>query len=322
MRTRERLQELLGRATGRLLDGQLEGLSAVAQLVAQSHARGRGAELCACLLDERVALGLQAICGERGARQHHGARGVTAGSGGGEAERAEHAGGARAEHALDPQLGGHRGRVQGPGTAEWHQHEGARIEPALDRHEAQGAEHLGLGHAHDALGAGERVHLELARERADRGLGRRAVERQLTRQRRIGEQAAEQQVGVGDRGLAPAAPVAGGAGHGAGGRGPDAQRAAGVAPSDRASAGADRVDVERRQRQRPPGDGALGGLGDLAARDHAYVARGPAHVEAQHVGLAGELGQQQRRSGAACGTGEHGEGGVCARVRGLGQATR
>ena len=162
--------------------------------------------------------------------------------------------------------------MQGPGAAEWYQHEVARIEPALDRHEAQRAEHLGLGHAHDALGAGERVHLELARERADRRLGRGAVERQFARERRIGEQAAEQQVGIGDRGLQPAAPVAGGARHGAGGGGPDAQRAAGVAPCDRASAGADGMDVERGQRQRPPGDGALGGLGDLPTGDHAHVA--------------------------------------------------
>ena len=44
--------------------------------------------------------------------------------------------------------------------------------------------------------------------------------------------------------------------------------------------------------------------------DQADVAGGAAHVQAQHVGLAGQVGEQQRPVGTAGGTGEHGEGGV------------
>src|SRR5205807_520874 len=99
----------------------------------------------------------------------------------------------------------------------------------------------------------------------------------------------------------PAAAVARRARVGAGGMRPDAQRAAAIAPGDRAAAGADGVDVERGQRERPSGDGALGGLGDDAAVDQADVARRPAHVEAEHVALAGERGEQQRAADAAGG---------------------
>ena len=52
------------------------------------------------------------------------------------------------------------------------------------------------------------------------------------------------EVGVGDGRLRPATAVAGGPGLGPGRLGPDAQRAAAVAPGDRTAAGADRVDVE------------------------------------------------------------------------------
>jgi hypothetical protein len=55
------------------------------------------------------------------------------------------------------------------------------------------------------------------------------------------------------------------------------------------------VDVDHRQRQRPPADLARRRLAHATVLDDAHVARGAAHVEAQQVGLAAALGQQGRR---------------------------
>ena len=103
-------------------------------------------------------------------------------------------------------------------------------------------------------------------------------------------------------GSVAAAAVARRAGIGARRAGPDPQRAARVAPGDRAAAGADGVDGEHRQRQRPAGDLAGAVLLDRAAVDHADVARGPAHVEAQRVGRAGRASHERGSGGAAGGT--------------------
>ena len=118
-------------------------------------------------------------------------------------------------------------------------------------------------------------------------------------QRLVGVEVAEHEVGVGDRRLGAAAPVARGPGLGARRARSDAQRAARVAPADRAAAGADGVDVDHRQRERPPADLAPGALAHRAALDDADVARRAAHVEAQQVGLLAALGEQRRRGGAA-----------------------
>src|SRR5437660_1237921 len=99
---------------------------------------------------------------------------------------------------------------------------------------------------------------ELARQRAYGLLGCDAVELDSAGERRVRRKAAEQEVRVGDGGQLAAAPVAGWAGVGAGRHRADAQRAARVAPGDRAAAGADRVDVERGQRQRAARDRASG----------------------------------------------------------------
>ena len=141
-----------------------------------------------------------------------------------------------------------------------------------------------------------------------------AVERDVAAQRRPGGQQAEQQVGVGDRRLGAAVAVAGGPGPGARGARADAQGAARVAPADRAAAGADGVDVEHRQRDRAAADLAPGRLAHGAAQDHADVAGGAAHVEAQRVGLARGGRGPGRAGGAARRPGEHGQRGVVARV--------
>jgi hypothetical protein len=134
---------------------------------------------------------------------------------GGQAERAQHPGGTRAQDALHSELARHRGGVQGPCAAERHQDEATRVDPSLDGHQAQGAQHLGLGDADDSLRAREHVEVELLRKARHDALGCRAVEREAARQGRDLEQVAEQQVGVGDRGPLTAPAVAGGSGKGA-----------------------------------------------------------------------------------------------------------
>ena len=114
----------------------------------------------------------QRLIGQRLAAQQDRVRLVAAPLGGGEPERAEHAGGARHDDPRDPQLLGDGRGVQRSGAAEGQQREAARVDPALDGHDAQRAHHLGVGDPHDPLGAGARVgQPQLARERGDRALG-------------------------------------------------------------------------------------------------------------------------------------------------------
>ena len=138
-----------------------------------------------------------------------------------------------------------------------------------------------------------------------RGLG---VERDPAGEPRVAGQVAQQQVGVGHGRLVAAAPVTGGPRLGAGRARPDPQRAAAVAPADRAAAGADRVDVDHRQLDRAAVDLARVGPAHLALLDHADVAGGAAHVEPDRVALAADPGEQPGADGAAGRAGEDAPG--------------
>ena len=209
---------------------------------------------------------------------------------------------------------------RGPAPPKGKQDEAAGVDPPLDGHQAQGAQHLRLGHADDPFRAREHVHVELPRQRRHGEDGGGAVEREPSGQRRVLEQAAEQQVGVGDGRLTASTAVAGGSREGTRRGRSHAQGASGIAPGDRAAAGTHGVDVERRQRQRSSGDRPFGGLGDLRALDQADVAGGAAHVEAEHVRLARQLRQQQGPADASGGAGENRERGVGGGALGVGQA--
>ena len=80
----------------------------------------------------------------------------------------------------------------------------ARVDAALYRDHANGALHGGVDHRDDAV-CGNAFALE-------RGAGRRHLEAAETGERRFGGDTREREVGVGDRRLLAAAPVAGGAG--------------------------------------------------------------------------------------------------------------
>ena len=238
----------------------------------------------------------------------------------GEPERAQDARRARAEDRGHAQLVGDRGGVQRAGTAERQQREAARIDALLDGHDSQRADHLGVRDADDALGAGDRLERELVREPGHGALRGVAIEGDAAGKRAPGVEAAEQEVRVGDRRLHSAAPVTRRSGLRARAARPHPQRAARIAPGNRAAARADGVDVDHREGEGPPAD--LAGwvrrrLAHDAARDDADVARRAAHVEADEVGVAGVAGDERRGGRAPGGTGEDGEGGVAGRqIRG------
>ncbi len=189
--------------------------------------------------------------------------------------------------------------MQRPGPAEGQQCEAARVDALLHRHDAQRAHHLGVGHTHDPLGAGDRVEPELRREAPHRALRGRESSSTPPASAPARVQPAEQEVRVGHGRLDAAAPVARGTGVGARAARPDAQRPARIAPRDRPAARADRVDVDHRQRERAPADLAPGRLAHGAALDDADVARRAAHVEAHEVGPAAVARDERRRGRAA-----------------------
>ena len=94
------------------------------------------------------------------------------------------------------------GGVQRAGSAERHERQLARVDAALDRHDAHGLGHRGARHAGDARGGLLEPEAELVRQRAHRALGGRAVEPHAAGERRVLVEVAEQQVGVRHRRLA------------------------------------------------------------------------------------------------------------------------
>ena len=91
------------------------------------------------------------------------------------------------------------------------------------------------------------------------------IEREVAAEKTRGLQAAEKKIGVGDGGLSAAA-VADGAGIGSGGFGADAENAGGVEAGERASAGANGVNVEHGDADGQAGDLGVGGGLDFSLR--------------------------------------------------------
>ena len=125
-----------------------------------------------------------------------------------------------------------------------------------------------------------------------RGLGGRAVERDLAADQVLGD-VAEQQEGVGRRRLAAAVRVARGPRAGPGRARPDLQRPLRRRPGDRPAAGADRDDVDHRDLDREAPDRALGGQARLPVADHRDVGRRAAGVERDHAREARLPGDQR-----------------------------
>ncbi len=97
--------------------------------------------------------------------------------GGEQAERAEQAGVARHDDAPHAEIIGQRAGVQRAAAAERHQHEVARIEPALDRHDAQHLRHVGIDERDDARGRTFNVAVQRCRNGRDRRVRARRIDR-------------------------------------------------------------------------------------------------------------------------------------------------
>ncbi len=195
------------------------------------------------------------------------------------------------------------------------QGEAPRVDASLHRHHPQRPDHLLVGNADDPLGGLDRLEAERPRELVDARRRRLVIEGDAAGQGGVRGQVPEQEVGVGDGGLAAAPPVAGRAGVGARRPGADAKGAARIPPADRAAACSDRVHVDHRQLDRTAVDLPGVGAAHLAALDHADIARRTSHVETKHVLDPGGAGERCGADRASGGSRENAPG---ARARGLG----
>ncbi len=133
------------------------------------------------------------------------------------------------------------------------------------------------------------------------------IEGEVSAEKTRGLQAAEKKIRVGDCRLR-AASVADGAGIGSGGFGADAENSGGVEAGERASAGADGVDVEHGDADGEAGDLGVGGGFDFAF-DEGDVGGGASHVEGDDAVEAAGAGGGDGADDASGGAGEYGADG-------------
>lgn len=188
----------------------------------------------------------------------------------------------------------------------------ARVAASGDQHLLDRLRHVFAADADHALGGGQRGQPDLGGQLLHRLFGGGHVKVDLAVQRRV--QPAQQQVGVGDGGLGAAAAIADRAELGTRAFRPDAQRAAGIHPADRAAARADAVDVQHRHDDRHfPFQLVVAGDQPLAMLDDGHIEAGAADIGMQDALEAALLGQVAGIGDAAGGTGFQHVLGVLAR---------
>ena len=143
-------------------------------------------------------------------------------------------------------------------------------------------------------------------ERRDRLARQAVVERHAAAEQASRREPAEHEVGVGDGRLRAAPAVAGGPGLRAGALRPDLHQAVAIEPRDRAAAGADGVDVERRQPHRKALDPFVERRAGGAVADQRDVGAGAAHVERDDIRHAGEPRHVDRADDARRGSRQRG----------------
>src|SRR5262249_54344278 len=216
-----------------------------------------------------------------------------------EPSRREETGERRHDRRPDAELRRERRRVHGPGAAVREQNEVGRVAPLPRRDRAKGAHHRRVRELVHAARGLEHAEAQVGAQPSERLLGGLLLDREVAGGEGPGRDVAEEDVRVGDGGLVAAAAVAGGAGGGACTARADGETARGVGKGDRASAGADLRDVDRRdpdQLAAAAEEPAAGGerradLVLLAARDKAAfdqrrLRRRAAHVERDYVLVA------------------------------------
>ena len=219
------------------------------------------------------------------------------------AERRRDARARRDEHLRNRQLTRERNGVKRPGAAEGEQDEVARVAPALQRHQPDGAGHLVVGHAHDGGGGRDRIERQMRADLlVDDVVHLVEPSAAFHAEQRIRIQPAEEEIGVGDRGLLAPAAVGDGAGLGARALRSHVKNARARHASDRAAAGADGVDVDHGHAHgQTVAHLLVGAHRGRPAHDHADVEAGAAHVARDHVGVAGR--ERRMRSGLHAGGG-------------------
>jgi hypothetical protein len=225
-----------------------------------------------------------------------------------QADGREHARERRHDHGVRPQLGRERRGVHRTRAAVREEHELRGIAALLGRDGAERAHHRGVREVVDgASGDPDRLERPL-RERAGQ-LDAPVPDPAFGHQ-------AERDVRVRHRGLAAAAAVARRPGVRARAPRPDGNRSGLVAPRDRAAAGADLGDVDRRDadqlarpaqearadRERRP-DLVLLRPRDAAVLDERGFGGRAAHVEGDRVGATELAGERERRDDAGSGAG-------------------
>ena len=152
------------------------------------------------------------------------------------------------KRGLQPDLADQRADVQRAAAAERHGDETSRIVAAFDRDEPDRAGHAGVGDLHDRCRRRRGVETERRADmRRDGAFGRFDIERfqpAAERARRV--DAAEHDLGIGQRRPRVALAVAHGSGHRAGAFRADLEQAAAIDRGDRAAAGSDRGDLDHR----------------------------------------------------------------------------
>ena len=224
------------------------------------------------------------------------------------AERRGRARGRRDQHLADAEDARDARRMGRACAAEADHGVAARILALLHDMDARGGGHALGDRAMDAGGRLERGQSELRADGGEGAFGRIAVERHAAAEEEARIVIAEHQIGVGHGRLAAAAAIAGRARIGARRMRADAQKPDLVDRRDRAAAGADldHVDHRRLDRQARALLEAvharrfhLGRDGGMSVLDQAGLGRGAAHVERNHIPLAGKLAEEGRGEAAA-----------------------
>ena len=178
----------------------------------------------------------------------------------------------------------------------------ARIVSALDRHLAHQVGHVMVGDLDDSCRRVAHTHIErpgdFLLDRLDR---QRAIQLQVTTEEIVGIDVAQNNIGIGHRGVFAAAAVTGRTRIRPGALRPDPQPTE-TGQGDRAAAGADRHDVNRRHEQRVLADCRCRRDYRLAVDDQADVEAGAADVGADDVPVPQQFAQEPRCHHATRGT--------------------
>src|SRR4051794_28665294 len=228
-------------------------------------------------------------------------------------ERAEEPGESRDEHRPAAEIRGEAERVHGPRAAVGDEDEVAWVASLLRRHRAQRAGHSRVRDRMDSGGGVGQREREWPGDRFERALCELDGDGEVARGERARRDISEVHVRVRDGRLFTAAPVARGAGLGTCASRPDLQTAGRVEPRDRAAAGADLGDVDRRDPQELAGtahqpaaarqgasDLVLARAGDGTRLDQRSLGGRPAHVERDRVFEAEPRCHPERGDDAGC----------------------